>query len=59
MDDPRAFGALLRSSGGGPGAVALWRYRAGDWRIVAHLDGEVLRIPVLRIAHRREVCLRP
>ena len=59
MDDPRAFGAPLRSSGSGPGAVALWRYRAGDWRIVAHIVDEVLRILVLRIAHRREVYRRP
>ena len=36
----------------------LWRYRVGDWRIVAHIEDEVLRVLILRIAHRREVYRR-
>ena len=33
----------------------LWRYRVGGWRIVARIEDDVLRVLVLRIAHRREV----
>ena len=54
MDDPHALAASLRS----PGAVPLWRYRVGNWRIVVHIEDEVLRVLVLRIAHRREVYRR-
>ena len=58
MDDPRGLGAALRSPGSGPGATPLWRYRVGDWRIVVRIEDEVLRVLVLRIAHRREVYRR-
>ena len=58
MDDPRGLGVALRNPGSGPGSVALWRYRVGDWRIVARIEDEVLRVLVLRIAHRREVYRR-
>ena len=53
-DDPRSLGTPLRRTAG-TGAVPLWRYRVGGWRIVARIEGEVLRVLVLRIAHRREV----
>ena len=43
VDDPRSLGAPL------------WRYRVGGWRIVARIEDDVLRVLVLRIAHRREV----
>jgi mRNA interferase RelE/StbE len=58
MDDPRSLGARLKGPRSGPGTASLWRYRVGDWRIVAHIEDEVLRVLVLRIAHRREVCRR-
>ena len=72
-DDPRALATPLKSPRSGPGAAPLWRYRVGDWRIVAHIEpeammlrltgiditvcrqDEVLRVLILRIAHRREV----
>ena len=59
MDDPRALGTPLRSSRSGPEAAPLWRYRVGDWRIVARIDDAVLRVLVLRVAHRREVYRHP
>ena len=59
MDDPRTLGAPLRSPRSGPGAAPLWRYRVGDWRIVVRIEDEVLRVLVLRIAHRRDVYRRP
>ena len=48
--DPRKLGAAL--SGDHKGA---WKYRVGDWRIVARLKDEVVTIYVVRIGHRREV----
>ena len=35
--------------------AGFWRYRVGDWRIVARLKDEVVTIYVVRIGHRREV----
>lgn len=60
MDDPRGLGTALRSPRSGSEATTpLWRYRVGDWRIVVRIEDEVLRVLVLRIAHRREVYRRP
>ena len=53
LDDPRRFGAPLRRAG--TGGVPLWRYRVDDWRIVVRIDDDVLRVLVVRIAHRRRV----
>ena len=58
MDNPRGLGAPLRNPTSGPGAVPLWRYRVGDWRIVVRIEDEILRVLVLRVAHRREVYRR-
>ena len=49
-DDPRRIGAALTGEFEG-----LWRYRAGDWRIVASLEHATVTVLVLRVAHRREV----
>ena len=49
-----ASGSPLRRTAG-TGAALLWRYRVGGWRIVARIEDDVLRVLVLRIAHRREV----
>jgi len=32
-----------------------WRYRIGDYRIIANISDETVTILVLEIAHRREV----
>ena len=58
MDDPRRLGGVPRSPRSGSEATPLWRYRVGDWRIVVRIEDEVLRVLVLRIAHRREVYRR-
>ena len=59
MDDPRGLGAAPRSSRSDSEATPLWRYRVGDWRIVVRIEDEILRVLVLRIAHRREVYRHP
>jgi mRNA interferase RelE/StbE len=50
LDDPRSRGHVLVGQMAG-----LWRYRAGDWRIVCQLVDHKLVVLVLKIGHRREV----
>ena len=54
LEDPRRFGAPLKSPGEA-GSVPLWRYRVDNWRIVVRIEDDVLRVLVVRVAHRREV----
>jgi mRNA interferase RelE/StbE len=51
LDDRRSIGEALR----GPRLGAYWKYRVGDWRIIAAIEDDILRILVLRIGNRREV----
>ena len=51
LDDPRQLGAALR----GTQFEDLWRFRVGDYRIIARLEHARLIILVLAVAHRREV----
>lgn len=32
-----------------------WRYRIGDYRLIAHISDETITVLVLTIAHRRKV----
>ena len=50
LDDPRALGAALSGELGG-----LWRWRIGDYRVVARIEDQRVTILIVRIAHRREV----
>jgi mRNA interferase RelE/StbE len=50
LDDPRTLGAPLKGEHGG-----YWRWRIGDYRVVARIEDERITILVVRIAHRREV----
>ncbi|MBS0193448.1 MAG: type II toxin-antitoxin system RelE/ParE family toxin [Proteobacteria bacterium] len=50
-DDPRAVGQPLKGSRLGD----LWRYRVGDYRIIADIQDRVVTVLVLRVGHRREV----
>jgi mRNA interferase RelE/StbE len=51
LDDPRSIGEALKGSKLGD----FWKYRVGDWRIIASIEDEALRILVVRIGNRREV----
>ena len=51
LDDPRSIGQALKGSNLG----AFWRYRVGDYRIVASIEDDALRILVVRIGNRKEV----
>ena len=49
-DDPRVLGKPLKGSKLGD----LWRYRVGDYRVIADLRDNVMTVLVVRVAHRGE-----
>ena len=51
LDDPRSIGDSLKGSKLGD----FWKYRVGDYRIIANIDDGTLRILVLRIGNRRDI----
>jgi mRNA interferase RelE/StbE len=51
LEDPRSIGEALKGSRLGH----LWKYRVGDWRIVASIEDGLLTILVVRIGNRKEV----
>lgn len=50
LDDPRTIGSALTGDHAG-----YWRWRIGDYRVVARIEDERIVILVVRVAHRREV----
>ena len=50
-DDPRSLGAALK----GDELGQFWRYRVGDYRLIAEIHDQEIRILVVRLGHRREV----
>ena len=50
LDNPRSTGRALVGE-----LAGLWRWRIGDYRVVARIDDETITILVVRIAHRRDV----
>jgi len=51
LDDPRSIGDALKGSRLGN----LWKYRVGDYRIIADIEDGALKILVVKIGNRREV----
>lgn len=51
LDDPRSVGEALRGDRFGD----FWKYRVGDYRLIAHIDDSTVRILVVRVGHRRDV----
>lgn len=49
-DDPRQLAKALSGRFAG-----LWRFRVGDYRLIAEIQGGCLRVLVLDIGHRRDV----
>ena len=49
-DDPRRHGKALTGNLGGR-----WRYRVGDYRLLARIDDGRVLILVLHVGHRREI----
>lgn len=51
LEDPRSIGEALKGSKLGD----FWKYRVGDYRIVADIGDTILRIYIVRIGNRRQV----
>lgn len=51
LDDPRSVGEALKGSKLGE----FWKYRVGDYRVIAHIEDGALRVLVLRVGNRRVV----
>ena len=51
LDDPRSIGEALKGSRLG----SLWKYRVGDYRIVADIEDGALLILVVKVGNRRDV----
>lgn len=50
LDDPRTLGSALTGDHAG-----YWRWRVGDYRVVAQIKDERVVIIIVRVAHRRKV----
>ncbi len=50
LDDARKIGDALVGQWSG-----YWRYRIGDYRVIARIENDRLVVTVVRVAHRREV----
>lgn len=53
LEDPRQLGKPLTGQ-----FSELWRYRVGDYRIIASIEDEEVRILVIRLGHRRDIYRR-
>jgi mRNA interferase RelE/StbE len=51
LDDPRSIGEALKGSKLG----AFWKYRVGEYRIIASIEDGALRILVVKIGNRKDV----
>ena len=51
LEDPRSIGQALKGIRFGE----FWKYRVGDYRVIARIEDDGLRILVVRIGNRREV----
>ncbi|MDE1993085.1 MAG: type II toxin-antitoxin system RelE/ParE family toxin [Rhizobiaceae bacterium] len=54
LDDPRSIGEALKGSELGE----FWKYRVGDYRVIAHIEDSAIRILIVRIGNRRDVYRR-
>ena len=52
LEDPRIVGEALR----GRELGVFWKYRVGDYRLICRVEDKAIRILVIRIGHRREIC---
>lgn len=52
LADPRSLGEALR----GDQLGSFWKYRLGDYRLIAEIVDRRVVIIVVRVGHRRDVC---
>ncbi len=48
--NPRVFGKSLKSN-----LREYWRYRVGDYRIIAEINDDEVKILIIEIGHRRDI----
>ena len=51
LDDPPSVGEALKGSTLGE----FWKYRVGDYRVIAHIEDGALCVLVLKVGNRGEV----
>ena len=51
LDDPRSMGEALRGAKLGD----FWKYRVGDYRVIASIKDSEVTIIVVRVGNRKEV----
>lgn len=51
--DPRASGKALTGE-----LAEFWRYRIGDYRVLAHIEDEAVTVLVVEVGHRSSVYRR-
>jgi mRNA interferase RelE/StbE len=51
LENPRSIGKVLQGSKLGE----FWKYRVGDYRLIAKIEDDRLLVLVLRVGHRKEV----
>lgn len=51
LENPRSIGKALQGSKLGE----FWKYRVGDYRLIASIEDRRVLILILRIGHRRQV----
>ena len=51
LDNPRSIGEALKGTTLGE----FWKYRVGDYRIIASIEDRALCVLVVKIGNRREV----
>lgn len=51
LDDPRSIGEALK----GLRFNTLWKYRVGDYRVIASLEDRIAKILIVKIGDRKEI----
>ncbi len=51
LEDPRSIGQALRGEQFGE----FWKYRVGDYRVIARIEDDRLLILIMRIGHRSDI----
>jgi mRNA interferase RelE/StbE len=54
LDDPRSLDEPLQ----GDRLGRFWKYRVGDYRIIAEIEDQQVRVLVIRVGHRSQVYRR-
>ena len=49
-ENPRLYGKRLTANLSGQ-----WRYRIGDYRLLAQIEDEIITILILNVGHRRDI----